>query len=348
MSAFSPKLRIEQPLGEGEAIAFSLMRVDMLRPFELYILDDTDFVRSISQGVTRADIGPIWSPDGARILYASVYGGAHRYYLVDADGQNRREIGPDDAAKYLPRWSPDGSRLAYVGYPQQPDGSASNSAYLVVTQVGTGETDRVPAGNIQDFVWMPDGDSLLALVRADDMITAHLLAVDGNQRRRLFEVDYLRDAMTISLSPDASQVAYVMPAADENVESLTDSLYTATLDGSTRHLVGRLWMDGSVVWSPDSTKVAAVSLTDSAEYVLYVVNADGTGFRELMLLNTGDESGEILPAAPAWSPDSTRIAIGSHSRPDGSAIFVMNADGSQPRQITAIARGMMYDLAWRP
>jgi TolB protein len=324
------------------------MRVNMLRPFELYILDDADGARPISRGLTRSDIGPIWSPDGAWIIYASVAGGTPRYYLVDANGLNRREIAADDSLKYLPRWSPDGSRLAYLGYPQQATGSVSNSPYLCFTDVGTGETDQVPAGNIQDFVWMPDGGSLLAIVQADDLVSAEVYDVDGHHRQRLFEMGYLRDAVTIILSPDGSQVAYVIPAAEKNLESLTDSLYISKLDGSTRHLVGSVWMDGSVVWSPDGTKVASVDLTDDGEYVLYVVNADGTYFRELMLLNTGDESGEILPAAPAWSPDGTRIAISSHISPDGSAIFVMNADGTEQRQITPIVGGMVYDLAWRP
>jgi Tol biopolymer transport system component len=350
VSISSPKLGIEQPLGEGEAIAFSYMRLDMLRPFELYILDDTNGIRSISHGLMRSDVRPMWSPDGAQIVYESVSGWATRYYLVDADGANHREITLDDSYKGLLRWSPAGSRLAYLAYYQQSDGSISNYPYLCVTEVTTGDTHQAPTGSIQDFVWMPDGQYLLAIVRADDLISTELYDADGNHQRRISEADYLRDAGYITISPDASKVAYISSVADEDVDSLTDSLYISALDGSTTKSVGTRWTEGSIVWSPDSTRIAFVALTSDFEYALYVANADGTELQELMLINTGDESGEIVPAAPAWSPDGTRIAISSFSSPDGSAVFVMNADGTERRQITAVAGadGMIYDLAWRP
>ena len=69
VSISSPKLGTEQPLGEGEAIAFSHMHVDLLRPFELYILDDANGIRSMSQGLMRSDVEPVWSPDGEHIVY---------------------------------------------------------------------------------------------------------------------------------------------------------------------------------------------------------------------------------------------------------------------------------------
>ena len=119
LSISAPKLATGQPLGEGEAIAFSYMRVDMLRPFELYVLDDANGIRSISQGFMRRDIAPQWSPDGAQIVYESVSRGRNRFYLVDADGANRREITLEDSHKDLVRWSPDGSRLAYLTYYQR-------------------------------------------------------------------------------------------------------------------------------------------------------------------------------------------------------------------------------------
>jgi TolB protein len=321
----------------------------MLSPFELYIVDETNGVRSISEAFVRSDIGPVWSPDGAQIAYGAVSGGVTRTYLVDADGANRREVAPDQGHKQLLRWSPDGSRLAYLTYYQDSDGSISSFPYLSVTDVISGETQQAPVGKIQDLMWMPDGRSLFAVVRADDGAAIEVYGANGNHERRLAEADYLRDAATVTISPHARKVAYISPVTDEDVEPTTDSLTISALDGSDAKSVGTLWAGGAIVWSPDSTRIAFVALTNDYEYALYVANVDGIELQELMLINTGDESGEILPADPAWSPDGSHIAISSLSGPEGPVVFVMNADGTERRRIITVAgEGMIYDLAWRP
>jgi len=340
---------VKEPLGKGDAIAFSYMRLDMLRPFELYILEDAHGIRSISQGLRRSDIGSVWSPDGALLAYKSVSGRATRTYLVDADGANRREITRDDRRKELLRWSPDGSRLAYLAY-LDSGGSVSGSPYLCVTDVHTGETDQTAAGEIYELAWTPDGQSLLAIVGADEQISIGLYDANGNDQQRTSAADYLREAAYIAVAPDASKVAYISPITDDDVESATVPLNVSALDGSVHQSVDVSWPEGTIGWSPDSTKLAFVALGDGYEYALYVVNTDGMQVQELMSINVGDESGEILPAAPAWSPDGTRLAISSYHSFDGAAIFVMNADGTERRQVTTTAGsgGMFYDLAWRP
>jgi Tol biopolymer transport system component len=336
-------------LGEGEAIAFSHMRIDVLRPFELFLLDDANGLRSLSQGLKRSDIGPVWSPDGSQLVYQSVSGWAIRYYLVAADGRDRREITPDDRPKGLLRWSPDGSRLAYLTYHRNLDGSISNSADLCVTEIATGDTHQAPAGNVQDLVWMPDGRSLLAVVQADDSVTIEKFDTGENHEGRIAEADYLRDAATIAISPDATKVACINPVPEGDIDSGSDSLNISALDGSSTKSFATLWTGAAIVWSPDNTRVAFVALTSDYEYALYVADAAGPGFRELMLINTADESGEMIPAAPAWSPDGTRIAISSFSSPEGPALFVINAGGTERRQIIAFSgNGMIYGLAWQP
>lgn len=325
------------------------MRIDVLRPFELYLLDDAHGLRPLSQGLKRSDTAPVWSPDGSQLVYQSVSGWATRYYLVGADGANRREITPDDYYKDLLQWSPDGSRLAYLTYHQNSDGSVSNSADLCVTEVATGDTHQAPVGKVQDLVWTPGGRSLLALVRTDDSVAIEMYAANGIHEGRISEADFLREAAYIAISPDATKVAYIAPVTEGDIDSTTDSLNISALDGSATKSFATLWTEGSIVWSPDSTRIAFVALTSDYEYALYIADAASTQLRDLMLVNTADESGEMVPAAPAWSPHGARIAISSFSSTEGPALFVINADGTERRQIIAFTgTGMIYDLAWQP
>lgn len=346
MSFTAPDFIPGQTLGEGEALAFSYMRLDMLRPFALYSYEDARGFRPLSEGRVGSDVQPAWSPDGTRLAYQSVYGWSTRIFLIAADGKNRREITADDMHKGHLRWSPDGTRLAYLAYPQGPDGPLLISPELCVIEISTGVTHRTPAGNVMDLVWTPDGPALLAIVRADELVTLEMYDADGNHARRIAEADYLREAFTIVLSPDASQVAYFTPGPDPDHETLNIS----AIDGSATITSPTRWVEGSLAWSPDSTKIAFVALTDDYEYALFVMDAKRAGLQELMVVNTGDESGEIAPAHPVWSPDGARLAISSYEDPEGPAVFVMEPDGSARRQVFAATGigSMVYDLAWRP
>lgn len=59
---------------------------------------------------------PIWSPTDSRIaLYANNSGNAYAdVYVIDADGQNRRNLTLHHADDWGPAWSPDGSQIAFL------------------------------------------------------------------------------------------------------------------------------------------------------------------------------------------------------------------------------------------
>lgn len=59
------------------------------------------------------DTQPVYSPDGRSILFVSDRSGAENLWLMDADGQNARQISfyDDNPVWVSPEWSPDGSRI---------------------------------------------------------------------------------------------------------------------------------------------------------------------------------------------------------------------------------------------
>jgi Tol biopolymer transport system component len=84
--------------------------------------------------------------------------------------------------------------------------------------------------------------------------------------------------------------------------------------------------------SPDGKKVAFSSMRRDGNYAIYVINTDGTGFTRLT-----DRS--VAGVSPEWSPDGKKIAFAGSAEggtPNKQFIFVINADGSDLKQITKL------------
>jgi TolB protein len=109
--------------------------------------------------------------------------------------------------------------------------------------------------------------------------------------------------------------------------------------------------------SPDGTRIAFEREGPRSDEI-WVVNADGTGLRQLTRSKVG-----CLPlrgrcdGQPAWSPDGSQIAFSSGTGRvvDGLAkrysIYVMDADGTDVRRITQRrlpAQGEDSDPMWSP
>lgn len=148
-----------------------------------------------------------------------------------------------------------------------------------------------------------------------------------------------------SWSPDCSQIVY----------GARSRLWVAGADGSNpTELTQR---DGGYShepsWSPDGTQVAyarQVFQDPHWESHIWVVNADGTGKRQLT-------RGDVRDEKPAWSPDGTRLLFSRISasgrdadghRIDGDRyITLMNADGTN-QQFLTVGGSWDHSPAWSP
>jgi Tol biopolymer transport system component len=92
-------------------------------------------------------------------------------------------------------------------------------------------------------------------------------------------------------------------------------------------------------YSPDGTKIAFASARDG-DYDIYVMNADGSGVRQITSNSSPDNF-------PTWSPDGTRIAFTS-GRDGDFDIYVAGADGSNPVDITSSSPGPDDNPHWSP
>jgi Tol biopolymer transport system component len=168
----------------------------------------------------------------------------------------------------------------------------------------------------------------------------YIINADGTNLRRV-TTDSSREEQP-AFSPDNKRIVYVRASAERNLVPQGDELFTAYTDGSKRTSI--LKMNASLShprYSPDGTKIVfAAFLLDKLNSEIFVVNADGTGLKQLTY-DAGDDY------APTWSPNGTAIAWVTN-RTTNPAIFVMNADGLNPRPLITDCQSGCTDPAFNP
>jgi TolB protein len=143
----------------------------------------------------------------------------------------------------------------------------------------------------------------------------YVMNEDGSGQRRLTD---LGPSGWPTWSPDGTRIAY------ESSSSGMADIFIISLNGGPPTRLTHAAPDGlgarRPAWSPDGKRIAFQSFLRPQ---VRVINVDGTGDR--LLADSG--------GFPSWSPDGRQIAFASE-RDGDREIYVMDADGSHPRQLT--------------
>ena len=168
----------------------------------------------------------------------------------------------------------------------------------------------------------------------------YIVNADGTNLRRVTS-DSTWDAEG-AFSPDNKRFVYVRKPVQRSLVGDENELWTAYTDGSKRTLI--LKMNGGVShprFSPDGTKIVFSAFVSDIDFnEIFVVNSDGTGLKRLTY-DAGDD------AMPTWSPDGITIAWATN-RGGKAGIFLMNADGLNPRPVITDCQAACVEPAFSP
>ena len=189
----------------------------------------------------------------------------------------------------------------------------------------------------------PDGSKIAFLSDRDGSTDVYVISADGGGEVRLTHTP--EEENQPEWSADGKDIRFAVFASGTcsgNLEpgcaSRIDSIEP---DGTNQRLLGTV-PGRAMRLSPDGKRVLYWT-GDWAAQRLFVSALDGSNARQLT-----DGSGVVWGSR--WSPDGKRIAFADKDRKGGLDVYVMNADGSDRRQLTHFpaSDGRAQMPAWSP
>ncbi len=229
------------------------------------------------------------------------------------------------------------SKIAFYVY--------SDNTYVIYTMDADGSNPtKLTKG--RDPSWSPDGERIIFSFGLDrfhgDVEDICVIDIDGNNRVNLTHGRHKGNFFP-AWSPDGLKIAF-----ESNRDGLKD-VYLMDVDGgNSKNLTLDVESNGHPTWSPDGKRIAFASSPGGGRADIFIMNRDGANRVNLT------QKPRVLNVTPSWSPCGKKIAYAAFSNVNRAGpwnadfdIFIMNADGTNPVQLTEgapISRGP----AWSP
>ena len=315
---------------QGDAIAFVS---DRSGAFEIY-------VRALSGGSAdvpltsdrQQNLQPAWSPDGRFIAYhANRRGGI---WVMPARGGAPKQISPFGAR---PAWSRDGSKIAFqtdeLGDIAPNGFTAQAGSTIWIADAGGGNARAItratsPAGGHASPAWSPDGRYIAFTVF--DSGADNGVWIVSLETGETWPLDLHSSFYDPVFAIDGSAV--YATGAEALIVRLPFDTRTGKLR-APRELIPIAGVPGArgLSLSPDGNRLAFSGMALESQIWSLPLNADG-GAGEPSALTQDTSRRNSLAMI---SPDGQKVAYMSIRQGELPNIWVVNADGSNPMQLTS-------------
>lgn len=258
------------------------------------------------------------SPDGSKVAFLADRDGATDIYVILADGSGEARLTNTPDVESQPDWSADGKEIRFTVF--------ANDASRIYSIEPTGRNQKL-LGTVPGRAMRisPDGKTVLYWTGTWTAMRLFASRLDGTQARQL--TDGSGVVWGARWSPDGKRIAF----GDRDAQKALN-IYVINADGSGRRQVTRQAAPGEQAqmpsWSPDGSRLAVQGGNRGVPAHIWIVDAE-TGAARKLAAHVEPYDDEV----PAWFPDGKRIVFQS-TRTGRMELWVMNADGSEPRQLT--------------
>ena len=303
-----------------------------------------------AQGLASSDLsrfrfvgGVQLSPDGHRAAYTVImYNRPGRPYpllsIMDLSTQKSVPVGDGKAPAGNPHWSPDGKWLAFQGSQGEKHGllvARGDGSDINFLAAMTGTNSPLP-GSGEEITWSPDSKQIAFISSTAGAEAAQASGDPMVITRYLYKPD-AGEGMT-RFNDNQRLHIFVVDLASKRIRQITS--------GETD--------EHSIDWSPDGSEILFASNREPNQdeffnYDIFALRVSDGSIRRL----TATEYNEY---EPFWSPDGKHIVYRGTRRGltdrettmEDTHVWVMNADGSDRREIGAVIDNRQGAPQWAP
>lgn len=256
-------------------------------------------------------------------------------FVLSADGSYLMKITDSPENDFAPAWSPDLQQIAFIStglgewinsYTYRP---GQDSLYMVNVD-GTGLTNITLRMGVRPaegsrLQWSFDGHDLAFLGEADTDRAIFIVNAEGTQLRRISV--QLPVGSFLYWSLDDQQIYY------ETTTSTGSALIAVDLsDSDSQNIMANTAHALGYFLSPDQRKIAASIW--GVEWVVGIADVEDGEW--ILIPNPDQASGQAFIYDVSWSPDSSSLAFVVQYVNQRSALYAVNADGTDLRLVDDI------------